>query len=111
MTKFPLQTGEASPPPWARPAGDGCWHLFVQVQPGAKKNEVAGEAEGRLRLRIAARAVDNKANEAVVAFVAKLLGVRPGKVRLENGGTSRRKTLAVDAAKVNWNVSGGLCHP
>lgn len=92
-------------PPWVRRLEDGNWQLLVYVQPGAKKSELAGEMEGRLRLRIAAQAVDNKANKALTAFVAKLLGVRPNRVRLESGETSRKKTLLVsDITELSWNA-------
>ena len=92
-------------PPWVKPLEDGAWQIRVHVQPGAKKNEVAGEMDGRLKLRIAAQAVDNKANKALIAFVAELLGVRPRNVSLENGDTSRRKTLVVtDITACDWNA-------
>ncbi len=94
-------------PPWAKPLAGNCWQILVHVQPGAKKNEVAGEMEGRLRLRIAAQAVDNKANKALTAFVAKLLGVRPNRVSLESGEASRKKTLKVsNLSEPNWNAVG-----
>jgi uncharacterized protein (TIGR00251 family) len=98
--------GSGAPlPSWLSPAGEDCWRLFVQVQPGAKKNGVVGEAEDRLRLRIAAQAVDNKANKALTAFVAKRLGLRPNRVRLENGETSRKKTLVISEVTVlDWNA-------
>ena len=82
-------------PPWIVSAGEHAWRLLIYVQPGAKKSEIAGEMDGRLRLRIAAQAVDNKANKALAAFVAKILGVRPRNVSLENGDTSRHKTPLV----------------
>lgn len=81
--------------------------MFVQVQPGAKKSEVTGEADGRLRLRIAAQAVDDKANKALTAFVAKILGIRPNRVSLESGGTSRKKTLKIEGlSEIDWNALG-----
>lgn len=98
-----------APPLWVRPVGENCWHILVHVQPGAKKSAVAGEVEGRLRLRIAAQAVDNKANKALIAFVAKLLHVRPNRIRLERGETSRKKTLTVsDIVEPDWSA---LCVP
>ena len=94
-------------PAWAKPLPENCWQILVYVQPGAKKNEVAGEMEGRLRLRIAAQAVDNKANKALIAFVANLLGVRGNRVSLESGETSRKKMLKVlDLSEPNWNALG-----
>ena len=94
-------------PAWAKPLPENCWQILVYVQPGAKKSEVAGEMEGRLRFRIAAQAVDNKANKALTTFVAKLLGVRPNRVSLENGETSRKKTLKIlDLSEPDWNALG-----
>ena len=94
-------------PPWAKPLEEHCWQLLIYVQPGAKKSELAGEMEGRLRLRIAAQAIDNKANKALVNFVAKCLGVRPNRVSLEAGETSRKKTLKVsNVPEPDWNALG-----
>lgn len=94
-------------PPWVRYVGDDSWQLLLYVQPGAKKNAVAGEMDGRLRLRIAAQAVENKANKALTAYVAKLLQIRPNRVRLESGDTSRKKTLTVyDLPDFDWNALG-----
>ena len=94
-------------PPWAKPMGNETWHLLVHVQPGAKKSEVAGELDGRLRLRIAAQAVDNKANKALTAFMAKILGVRQNRVSLESGDTSRKKTLRIEGlSELDWNALG-----
>ncbi|CAK7031696.1 MAG: hypothetical protein DELT_02817 [Desulfovibrio sp.] len=100
-----MKTGDL--PPWVRYVGDGAWQLAVYVQPGAKKNAVAGEMENRLKLRIAAQAVDNKANKALTAYIAELLHIRPNRVRLESGETSRKKTLTVyDLENVDWNALG-----
>jgi uncharacterized protein (TIGR00251 family) len=77
--------------------GTGAWLVKVWVQPGARKSEAAGLYQGRLRLKIAAPAVDDKANKAVVRFLAGLLGVKPGCVRLESGRASRGKTLVVQS--------------
>ncbi len=84
-------------PEYLSPAGEGQWRMAVWVQPGAKRDEPAGLYQGCLKLRIAAPAVDNKANKAVVRYAAKLLNVRPNQVSLESGHASRRKTLRIDS--------------
>lgn len=100
-------SAKREPPSWAKPLPEDSWQLRVYVQPGAKKNEVAGEMDGRLRLRIAERAVDNKANMALTLFVAKCLGVRPNRVSLENGETSRKKTLRIiNLSEPDWSALG-----
>ena len=68
------------------------------MQPGAKKTEFAGEYQGCLKIRLNAPAVDNKANKALIDFVARSLKIKRGQVLLESGRTNRRKRLAVDNA-------------
>lgn len=83
-------------PPWARhdPRHD-IWLLELHVQPGARVTEACGEHDGRLKLKIAAPPVDNKANGVLGGWIAARLGVPNSAVRLVRGETSRRKTVAV----------------
>jgi uncharacterized protein (TIGR00251 family) len=79
---------------WARRTPDG-WTLAVHVQPGAKRSAVAGLHGDRLKLRIAAPALDGRANDALVAFVAVTLGIAKGRVAVAKGAQSREKLLVV----------------
>lgn len=93
--------------PWLTPVAPGSWRIAVRVQPSAKKNEITGVDNGRLRIRLTARAVDDKANKALAAFVAELLAMRPGRVRLASGRTSREKSLIVTAeSEPCWEALG-----
>ena len=80
--------------PWARRTVDG-WALALHVQPGAKRSGVAGVHGERLKLRIAAPAVDGRANDALIAFVAATLGVPNGRVAVAKGERSRAKLVVV----------------
>lgn len=80
--------------PWARRTADG-WALALHVQPGAKRSGVAGLHGERLKLRIAAPAVDGRANDALIAFVAERLGVPKGRVAVAKGERSREKVVVV----------------
>ena len=84
----------AALPLFVTAAKEGGWHLHVRVQPGAKKSEFAGLMDGRLRIRLAAPAVENKANKELLAFVARSLGLRISKVSLLSGETGRQKRPA-----------------
>lgn len=66
------------------------------MQPGAKRSEFAGRHGDRLKVRLAARAADGKANEALVEFLAEHYGVPKRSVRIEAGLRSRRKRVAID---------------
>jgi uncharacterized protein (TIGR00251 family) len=81
---------------WARRTADG-WTLAIHVQPGAKRSRVAGLHGDRLKVRIAAPALDGRANEALVEFVAEALGVPKRSVGIVAGERSRDKVVAVGA--------------
>jgi uncharacterized protein (TIGR00251 family) len=80
--------------PWARRTADG-WALALHVQPGAKRSAAAGLHGERLKLRIAAPAVDGRANDALIAFVAATLGVPKARVAVAKGERSREKLVVV----------------
>ena len=82
---------------WFRHAGERLL-LEVQVQPGAARTEVAGLHDGRLKIRLGARAIDGRANAALVQFIAERLGVAKRDVTIEAGATSRRKRVQVIGA-------------
>ena len=79
---------------WCRRTDQG-WLIAVHAQPGAKKSAVAGLHGEALKIRVAAPPVEGKANEALIAFVARALGVPRRAVTLARGETSREKLLLV----------------
>jgi hypothetical protein len=56
---------------------------------------VAGVAEGRLRIRVAAPPVDGAANDELVRFLSRALGVPRRAVAVTAGATGRRKTVLI----------------
>lgn len=95
---------EQPKPPYVDALGAEQWQMLVRVQPGAKRSEFAGVQDGRLRVRLAAPAMENKANRALVAFLAKALGLRPSRVCLVSGETGRLKRLLVNAeTEPDWS--------
>ena len=70
--------------------------LEVHVQPGAKRSEFAGRHGDRIKIRLAARAVDNKANEALVEFLAEHYRVPRSRVRIAAGLKSRQKRVLIE---------------
>lgn len=79
--------------------------LDVRVAPGAKRSAWAGRMpDGRRKVRIAAPAIEGRANEALVAFVADSLGVPRRAVRLVAGAGGRDKRLEVDLAAAEIEI-------
>jgi len=74
---------------------DGAVILSVRVQPRASRDEVAGEMAGALRIRLQAPAVEGRANEALIEFLAQLLKTPKSAVRILTGDRSRTKFVEV----------------
>ena len=70
--------------------------LELHVQPGAAHSEFAGHHGSRIKVRLAARAVDGKANEALIAFLADHFKVPKRSVRIVSGLKSRQKRVEID---------------
>jgi uncharacterized protein (TIGR00251 family) len=67
----------------------------VRVQPRASKDEIAGEMGGALKVRLRAPAVEDRANEALVEFLAELLKTSRSAVSILSGERSRVKRIEV----------------
>lgn len=72
--------------------------LELHAQPGAKRTEVAGLHGGRLKVRLAARAADGRANAELVRFLAEMLGAAKRDVVIVAGERSRAKRVSVTGA-------------
>jgi uncharacterized protein len=70
--------------------------IAVRVQPRARKDEIVGERDGVLVVRVTAPPVEGKANEAVRKLLAKRLGIAPGRVSVVRGAGSRDKLVEID---------------
>ncbi|MCL2660962.1 MAG: DUF167 domain-containing protein [Acidobacteriaceae bacterium] len=79
---------------FVRDVSDGCT-LSVRVHPGAKSNAVAGLHAGAVKISLQAPAVDGRANDALIAFVAEKVGLPRARVLLLSGVTNRSKALRI----------------
>jgi len=69
--------------------------LTVRVLPRASKDEIAGAMDGALKIRLRAPALENRANEALVVFLAELLKRPKSAVRIQSGEHSRTKRVEI----------------
>jgi uncharacterized protein (TIGR00251 family) len=69
--------------------------VLVRVQPRASKDEIAGEMGGALKIRLCAPAVEDRANEVLIEFLARLLKTPNAAVRILSGERSRTKRLEI----------------
>jgi len=69
--------------------------LRVRVSPRASRDEVAGERDGALVVRLTAPPVEGQANAALLRFLARRLGVAPSALSVAQGAKARDKVLLV----------------
>jgi len=70
--------------------------LEVHVKPRAKRDEIIGPHNSRLKISLKAPPVEGKANEALLKFLAKKLGLPRKKLTLISGLTSRQKSIYIE---------------
>lgn len=86
--------------PWLVPI-DGGVEVLVLAVPRASRSKVAGIHDGRLKVQLAAPPADGAANEALLALLITLCGVKKSAVSLVQGHGHRQKRvriLGLDAA-------------
>ena len=74
---------------------DGC-EIAVRLQPRARANEILGERDGTLLVRVTAPPVDGRANEALCRLIAKRARVGVRSVSVVRGAGAREKVLRVE---------------
>ncbi len=83
--------------------------LQVQIQPRASSDAIAGVLGDRLKIRLTAPPVEGKANEHLIAWLARLFGVPKSRVILERGAGSKHKQLRICSPRklpenLDWDV-------
>jgi uncharacterized protein len=71
------------------------------VVPRSSRNRVAGRHGARLKIQIAAGPAGGRANQALVGFVAEVVGVPKSQVAVVSGHGSRNKRIAVSGAHLS----------
>ena len=105
---------DASKTEFLRHHPQGC-SLAVRVQPGAKQNAITGvygeAAESELRIALKAPPIEGRANEALIAFLAKFFGLARSSIGIAHGQTGRAKLVVlkvVNAADAEARIGAAL---
>jgi uncharacterized protein (TIGR00251 family) len=76
------------------PWDDGV-RMEVKVQPRSSRNELVGFQEGVLKVKLTAPPVEGEANQALISFLAEVLGTSKRNVVILRGETARLKLVGV----------------
>lgn len=70
--------------------------LQVKVKPNARVSLLEAQADGTWLAQLKSPPVDGRANEELVALVARHFGCRKAQVRIRSGASGRMKLVQVD---------------
>lgn len=73
---------------------NGSVWLPVRVQPRSSRDAIVGVHDGALKIALTAPPVEGEANEALLRFLAKRLGIPRRQVALVQGEQARNKIVA-----------------
>ena len=76
-------------------AAEGAVSFAVRAQPRSSREAIEGVREGALRVALTAPPVEGEANAALVALLAKALGVAKRDVTVVAGTANRNKRVRV----------------
>ncbi len=79
---------------------DGAVCFEVRVAPRASRDGLGGVHDGALKLSLTAAPVDGAANAALIALLAKALGVPKRAVRIVRGEHARNKSVRVEGVSL-----------
>ena len=82
--------------------------IRVKIVPNSSKNDIVLEEEF-IKVKVTAQPIENKANKALVEFLAKKFKVPKTSIEILKGDTSKEKTLlfnTIDEIKRQEIISG-----
>jgi uncharacterized protein (TIGR00251 family) len=82
--------------------------LAIRVTPRSSRNEITEIlSDGTVKIRLTAPPVEGKANQELIAFLADILEIAPGKLDIVAGQTGRDKLVSIldlDAETVHKRI-------
>jgi uncharacterized protein (TIGR00251 family) len=75
---------------------DGSVIFDVRVIPRSSKNEVVGEHDGAIRIKLKSPPVDGAANEELIRLLSKQLDTSRSDIEIISGHTSRTKRVRIN---------------
>ncbi|MBI3913499.1 MAG: YggU family protein [Chloroflexi bacterium] len=75
--------------------------LNVHVTPRAPRDEIVSASGDAIKIKLRAPPVDDKANDALVKFLAQAFGVRRAQIEIVSGLKSRHKLVRIQGASAD----------
>ncbi len=73
--------------------------LHVKVKANASQNSIQASEDGTYLIRIKAAPIDGAANDAIIAYLAKLFNLAKSGVQIIKGHTAPHKVIQLDMSE------------
>jgi len=70
--------------------------INLHVIPNAKKNEIVGEHNNKLKIKIISPPVEGSANKEIIKFLSKKLKINKSKITILAGEKNREKRISLE---------------
>ncbi|HXG58982.1 MAG TPA: DUF167 domain-containing protein [Thermoanaerobaculia bacterium] len=70
--------------------------ITVKVKPNARLSAISRDEDGTFTVRVKSPPTDGRANEELLALLARELGVAKSKLSIRSGAASRVKRVQID---------------
>lgn len=94
-------------PIWLKQTPTGL-SLNLYCQPGAKLTKVVGLHDGALKISLQAPAIENQANEMLLSWLSKRLGIPQKQIQFLSGQNSRNKRVEIWGAITPEQITQAL---
>jgi uncharacterized protein YggU (UPF0235/DUF167 family) len=88
--------------------------LAVRVTPHASQNEIADiQPDGTVIIRLMAASANGEGNTSLIAFLAKIIGVKTSQIDIIGGASGNDKLLSIldiDSDEVHQHIASKLKH-
>ena len=81
---------------WAKDSKEGVI-IELHIIPNAKKNEILGEYNNKLKIKISSPPVEGNANKEIIKFLSKILKINKSKIKIISGEKNRDKKIAIES--------------
>lgn len=73
--------------------------LKIYLQPKCSKNEIVGPYRDGIKVKVTSPPIEGKANEELIRFLSKQLGIPTSNIEIVKGFRSREKVLKISSTK------------
>jgi len=87
-------------------SADGSILLWIKAVPGASRDQISGLLGDRLKIRVSAPPEAGKANEAIRALLAKMLGIKRSAIAIHSGHTNPEKIVRITGLSLDQARDG-----